>query len=1047
MDKDIAHKNKLLSQLERRLRHLEIRKATYGIDIPSQVIIEIEDINKQIEDIKKDILIDNYNDKNSNISNVSKISVRISIFLVLIICFAIIYPSFVIIDRFIRIDEILNDNLSIILLKILLSIFVIFSVLSRSNFIDLYVYKFVEYVKSFRYDADDKFRRLKRQRFAQYIEAEIRGLNVSDSWNDNKFTELDVEVEIEFQKLWFRRYKIPFISNTSIKRTNSLSKALNINNERLVLLEGEPGSGKSVALRHIVLTMAGKASKSNSIHSVIPIYINLKHLKRKDGQLVNRNFIEDFVLETLRRANDRDVEEFLDEEFNRGLKDGGWFFFFDSFDEIPEVLSSTDSDENIRLYADAIRDFLYGLNICRGIVASREYRGPRLLGWPRLRILQLTSSKKEELIKKVGLHKEVQSAIITGISLSKPEFRSVTSNPMFLSLLCDYMRDRNEIAFPEHTYSVFENYIQKRLFRDKDRIEKRFSKTIQDIRMAAEIFAFCMTNDPDIGLSPSRKRLLRAIERNNFNIGQDFDIFADALEFLKLAHSESTLLDKEDKPFTFAHRRFQEYFATSVVLQESDRVSDLDLLTNLQWRETAVVILQTQKPESTKSLLNSCYDYILFITKDFDLDLINLKEKDKANSENIPRINRSRLSYSNFKDNWNKMIAEAKESRREFRESAERLKENYFDKEFLYSNLYQKMRFIAWPASLYHILGILQDGFSGRQQILPAKLRTLVSKILYYIFFSGTIIDKKWSLEVAGCTDENTLSELVYRGFMNSSRLLNDIAYKQISKLGMITPEISNRIHSEITIMMINGSLWQKRKDVNIHLSRIEESDKYLNVLRLMTSIPFIDIILIILSFLLFLYFIPYDIIGIFVFVLMIFLSIIRWRSDVVNKAILFFNPDSIFIFLSLFAVSLAMILIFKYYSHVLFLPIFVYYVLWFPSALSLSQSKKMNKVIYWPFYSIISLIYVIRFIISLFVYTLIFLVRFPLLFVFSTLSLFIYMLIYSYELVALIYRERRFIVNYIGNIFLNVISYITYISFGKKFLILFIFFCIIYCI
>ena len=53
-------------------------------------------------------------------------------------------------------------------------------------------------------------------------------------------------------------------------------------------------------------------------------------------------------------ARDRDIEQFLEEEFDRGMQEGTWLFLFDSFDEIPEILSATSANEAIEAYAGAV---------------------------------------------------------------------------------------------------------------------------------------------------------------------------------------------------------------------------------------------------------------------------------------------------------------------------------------------------------------------------------------------------------------------------------------------------------------------------------------------------------------------------------------------------------------------------------------------------------------------------------------------------------------------------------------------------------------------
>ncbi len=198
------------------------------------------------------------------------------------------------------------------------------------------------------YNREQKQRSLYRRYFAEHIESEIIRLGRQEEWKDYRFTELEAEVEAEGQRRGFSL--IPFLHRTSsgLRREKSLSKALASSQERLILVEGEPGSGKSIALRHVAQTMANRAKKARNTKSIIPLYINLKELERREGEAVDRILIETFVLGFLKRIRDRDIDKFLDEEFNVGLENGSWFFLFDSFDEIPEVLSSTEADATIR---------------------------------------------------------------------------------------------------------------------------------------------------------------------------------------------------------------------------------------------------------------------------------------------------------------------------------------------------------------------------------------------------------------------------------------------------------------------------------------------------------------------------------------------------------------------------------------------------------------------------------------------------------------------------------------------------------------------------
>jgi hypothetical protein len=474
-----------------------------------------------------------------------------------------------------------------------------------------------EYIQPIRYKPEEVRRRSRRQMFADFMEAEMRRLNTLEAWSDNRFAELEAEVEVEGGRALLGLFAIGGNGIATIRKEKSLSKALEKSAERLILVEGEPGSGKSVALRHLTQTMARKSSNSKNVKSIIPLYVNLKQLRRATDQKIDQNLIDDFIHKSLNRINDRDIEDFLSEEFRKGIEEGTWLFLFDSFDEIPDVLSSTEADNIIRDYAEAISDFLHGMNNCRGIVASREYKGPRFLGWPKFRILPLALDRKAQLIKRTGLSLESQNIIVDGIAQPATDFRSLTGNPMFLNLLCEYMRKNEAPEFPKHTHNVFNDYIWKRLTRDEERLKQRFSKTPTEVREAAETLAYCMTADTGIGLSPTLEQLSESAKRQNLDLEGDFNTYINAIEYLKLARIEPSLLDGH-KYFTFAHRRFQEYFATAIVMREPNRINLPILLSDARWRETAVVILQTQSVEQIFPIFAEAQSKLLDARNEFE---------------------------------------------------------------------------------------------------------------------------------------------------------------------------------------------------------------------------------------------------------------------------------------------------------------------------------------------------------------------------------------------------------------------------------------------
>lgn len=642
------------------------------------------------------------------------------------------------------------------------------------------------------YNREQKQRALHRKYFAKHIEREMERLDSQEEWKDYRYAELEAEVEAEGQRKAF--HLLPFFQRTTsgLRREKSLSKALAWSQERFILVEGEPGSGKSIALRHVAQLMAARAKKSRSTNSIIPLYINLKELKRLEDEPIDRNLIENFILESLKRIKDRDIDKFLDNEFDEGLRNGAWFFLFDSFDEIPEILSSTESDTIIRNYGNAIEDFLGGMNQCRGIVASRQFRGPKYFRWPHFTVLSLTETRRLQLIRKANLKRATESELIGNLDTASDEIRTMASNPLFLNLLCEHMNDGN--PFPQNAHVVFETYINSRFDRDKQRLQKRFKLEHVQLRTAAEIIAFCMAVDNGLGLSPTRENLKNALERVNIRMEGDVDTVLDALEFMKLARFEMGIDGVQSNKFTFAHRRFQEYFATCVVLREPSLVSPGELLLNARWRETAVVMCQTQPLDVLTSLVEQA-DEILEQKCNDVLDLIDDLTKHVLNEKQITAVEQQEIILDSF----------------------------------------------PWPSGSLHLLGLLQEGFAGRLTTLSERLRANAGKLVQIATEVGLLPDKRWALEVAGVVPESLLTNLLSQAFLSSSIWLREVAYRQAAHLEHITPIIDQGVRKALVELTSSGRLHTEEHATKAHLMRLKHSEDYLSIMRLLLLAPKID--------------------------------------------------------------------------------------------------------------------------------------------------------------------------------------------------------------
>lgn len=645
------------------------------------------------------------------------------------------------------------------------------------------------WVKPLRLTPDEKRRVARRQMFAGVIEGRIRDINSNEDWRDYRFTELEAEVEAEGARqtsglLPFRRR-----TQTGLRRERSLTRAIEMSRERLVQLEGEPGSGKSVALRFVARALAERATKSRSPKSVIPLYLNLKELSRAPHDPVDLTLIRSFVLTSLNKANDRDVEQFLEEEFTRGLQEGTWLFLFDSFDEIPEVLSSTEADEVIRAYAGAISDFLGGMNRCRGVCASRHFRGPGQSRWPRFRILPLSEGRRLKLIRQALLPPEVERQLTGHLQMAGPEMRDMAGNPMLLGLLCEYMK--GGLPFPDNIHTILAAYLEHRLVRDEERVARRYGVGVPGVRAAAESAAFCMAADAGLGLSPARESLKQAITLHGFRFAGDLDTLLDALVFIKLARGDESASGGE-RLFSFAHRRFQEYFATRVVLREPGSASAQALLSDARWRETAVVMCQSQPAESLGAVAAEA---------------------------------RRRLAEAVRELGLQPEPAPAGRAAGDGPEDAP-LPERF-----------------SWPRGSLQLLSLLQDGLSRRREGFE-EVRALAGRILLAVSRRGIRFDQKCALEVAGAADTAVTLQLLRDAFTSNSPMLKAIAYRQVARLGDIPDDIADAIRGALITLVRNGRLRAERLATLAHLAQLDKPERFISSLRLLLAIPHVDLLL-----------------------------------------------------------------------------------------------------------------------------------------------------------------------------------------------------------
>jgi NACHT domain len=622
----------------------------------------------------------------------------------------------------------------------------------------------------------------RRQMFAARVLGQLTELDSHESWQDNRFTELEAEVEItEGRERIFRRWRRSPTRHVTLRLEKSLTRALERSHDPLILLEGEPGSGKSIALRHLATQLAGHISGRGTDRAEIPLYINLKGF-RPDG-FIGADAVRDFILKTVSQMNDADVDRFVSDaldgkEVSGSRRSGAsWLLLFDSFDEIPDILSATDSNQAVRDYAQAINDFVtFRQDRIRSIVASREFRGPTGFGLTRFRIISLNDRQQKILIRRTRLDPEIERRVVEGAATAGPEFGTLARNPMFLALVCEYARRTGQ--FPDNVHTVYETYLDSRLQRDMDILSPRYGLTAGEMRACAENAAYCMAAIDGLGLSPTREALTKEMKQEG---SQDSDLIDRALNALvttKLGRGSDQLGGVGAQVFTFTHRRIQEYFATCVVLRRPGLVPPEQLLTDGRWRETAVTILQTQTSATAQPLLAA--------------------------------------------------------ASAQLRTGLAQLPSSGADSRF------------SWPEGTRHLLGILTQGLGRNPDQIDPSLRELAGKLVSRAWEAGRREDKAAALGVVLCSRDLTVQQIFDQAFSSDSGLLRERAFQQLAWLRDLPASVHFGIRRILVGMWANSNLWQKRTAVRVQLHRIPQGSALLRAHTILFFILPADIVLLV---------------------------------------------------------------------------------------------------------------------------------------------------------------------------------------------------------
>lgn len=573
---------------------------------------------------------------------------------------------------------------------------------------------------------DNKIRVRKRKQFCGVLDADLSYLAKAENWNDQYFTDLEAEVETEGGYYASALDKLRRKKSYGLRKERSLIRAISSSTERAMQLVGEPGSGKSVALRHLAKQFAMQGKKSNDEKATVPLYINLREMEVSNIEQINADGVRNFVLENIRRG-DADTAAFVKENWEDYCNRGVWLFLFDSFDEIPSVLHSATGSNIIQTYSQAIRQFLEGMGECRGVLASREFKGPEALPWKKIRILPLSGEKQDELIRNSFLNENNLNLVRQ--HLATPH-TSIGTTPLFLTLLCRYVRD--EKRAPSNDHDILFRHIERLARREPEYLHRKYKLSPENLMVGAERLARLFAEDETLSLAPTLDQITSQLSAEEVP-GGSIERLISALVDCKIGRADVPNAAQGDRRFAFAHRRYQEALFVRYLTIHPGIISVTELLTEARWREYTVTLLQTSEIRDISQLLEHA----------------SLILKERADKQNYIFCDKPSIPSGLVYFNWSSEIA-------------------------------------------IQLISLLQDGLTHRIHDVPSCLSAAVFDFLKPRWEKGDSLDRREVLRFGGLLPDDILIEYVVETFNHGTKLERLNAFRQAAFTSDLPSEVQS---------------------------------------------------------------------------------------------------------------------------------------------------------------------------------------------------------------------------------------------------------------
>jgi predicted nucleotidyltransferase/transcriptional regulator with XRE-family HTH domain len=411
-----------------------------------------------------------------------------------------------------------------------------------------------------------------------------------------------------------------------VEEPAELTIAQCLQHHRHLLILGEPGSGKTTALRHAARSYARGALPEGGYpnHSRIPLMVRLADFARareSDGEMTLVRFV---VIQTLRDASPEywtQVERYLGLELEKGT----CLVLLDGLDEVGD---DTDLSTGLQRF---INNFGQNQFVLSSRIVGLDTRPWQKLNFTRFQVSRWREKDIREFAwrwygaqsmvgKKQKKQLEQRAEDLTTAILNHPPLRAIATNPLMLTILAAL--HHSCAALPRRRVDIYAKIVEVMLETwEAGKRGARPGEPLHGIVLEAREFGWLLDRlalgmqreghvlRPRWWVTDSVQRFLQE------ELALDGNLVKEQSERVirYLCERIGLLVERGDGLFGFGHRTFQEYFAAQGLLLEADDGSDIVALLrphlfHPQWEEVVIYVAASLSPQRATTLLRIILD-------------------------------------------------------------------------------------------------------------------------------------------------------------------------------------------------------------------------------------------------------------------------------------------------------------------------------------------------------------------------------------------------------------------------------------------------------